>query len=169
MCNVKVWNWSSISGLGEKATYPPKMEESSVAAKSAENSGKDDRTNERKDAEMGDREGGGRALSAQPPKRPRPSEEEGARAQDEVRSEPEALPTPPPAANERGPRANEPGETQRLYWATLRTLPEGAVERTSDRGCGTDRFGGYHSVCHDRKRWADYTVMYARSADHLSN
>ena len=53
MCNVKVWNWSSISGLGEKATYPPKMEESSVAAKSAENSGKDDRTNERKDAEQG--------------------------------------------------------------------------------------------------------------------
>ena len=54
-----------------KATYPPKMEESSVAAKSAENSGKDDRTNERKDAEMGDREGGGRALSAQPLKRSR--------------------------------------------------------------------------------------------------
>ena len=99
------------------------MEESRVATKSAGNSGKDDRTTERKDAEMVDREGVGRALSAQPLKRSRPSEDEGARAQEEVGSEPEALPTPPPAANERGTRANEPGETQRLYWATLSNPP----------------------------------------------
>ena len=108
-------------GLRRKATYPPKMEESGVATKSAGNPGKDDRTIAQKDTEMEDREGGGRALSAQPLKRSRPSEEEGAREQDEVRSASEALPTPPPAANERGPRANEPGD-QRLYTG-LRSNP----------------------------------------------
>ena len=43
-----------------------------MAAKSAENSGKDDRTNERKDAEMGDREGGGRAHPSQHGHRSKP-------------------------------------------------------------------------------------------------